>query len=115
MSLLTCVGKDLHMADDIPCDDFCQVCKTDWVLELNCELKPGQRRRYSEQPKRWTNRDRIPSTGNAPRAALEPTLLPIQNVPQALSKWVKRPEREADSLQLVLRLMCGVLSAWRDL
>jgi hypothetical protein len=29
MSLLTCVGKDLHMADDIPCDDFCQVCKTD--------------------------------------------------------------------------------------
>jgi hypothetical protein len=28
MSLLTCVGKDLHMAA-IPCDDFCQVCKTD--------------------------------------------------------------------------------------
>ena len=28
MSLLTCVGKDLHMADT-PCNDFCQLCKTD--------------------------------------------------------------------------------------
>jgi hypothetical protein len=28
MSLLTCVGKDLHMADT-HCNDFCQVRKAD--------------------------------------------------------------------------------------
>ena len=114
MSLLTCVGKDLHMAD-ISCNDFCQVCKTDSVSELNCESKPGQPKRYSEQPMRWTIRDGIPRTGNPPRATLGSTLLPTQNVPQAVSTWVTRPEREADSLQLVLRLMSRVLSIWRDL
>lgn len=40
MSLLTCVGKDLHMADT-PSNDFCQVYKTEWVSERNCALLTG--------------------------------------------------------------------------
>jgi hypothetical protein len=57
--------------------------------------QPGLLSRYSDELRTWLS-GLVPGKGKKFRPALESTQPPIQWVPGALSKWVKRPGREAE-------------------